>query len=234
MKRRSGGGARPTQELLPGTPQGARGGDAGWGHEQEAWNLGHGIVAGLDEVGRGALAGPVVVGAVVFPVGTQLTGLRDSKLLSAARREALAGEIREQALCWSLGMAGPEEVDSLNVLEATFVAMRRALTLLVPAPEMLLLDALRLPGNHIPQRRLVKGDRVCASIAAASILAKVERDGLMVEFDRIYTYYCFGENKGYGTPAHLAALESRGPCPIHRLSFRRVKVPQEPQSSLLG
>ncbi len=234
MKRRSASGGQPAQELLPGTPSGARGPDAGWGHEQQAWNRGHGNVAGLDEVGRGALAGPVVVGAVVFPEGTDLAGLRDSKLLSAVRRERLAGEIRKQARCWSLGVAEAEEVDRLNVLEATFVAMRRALSDLAVTPDLLLLDAVRLPGSEISQRRLVKGDRLCASIAAASILAKVERDRRMVEFHRIYTYYCFGENKGYGTPAHLAALESRGPCPIHRLSFRRVVGPKGRQDTLLA
>lgn len=234
MKRRSGSAGQPAQELLPGTPSGARGRDAGWGHEQQAWSRGHGNVAGLDEVGRGALAGPVVVGAVVFPEGTDLAGLRDSKLLSAAHRERLAGEIRKQARCWSLGVAEAAEVDRLNVLEATFVAMRRALSDLVVTPDLLLLDAVRLPGSEIAQRRLVKGDRLCASIAAASILAKVERDRRMVEFDRIYTYYCFGENKGYGTPVHLAALEKRGPCPIHRLSFRRVLGPQERQGTLLA
>ena len=114
------------------------------------------------------------------------------------------------------------------------MAMRRAVSHLLVTPDLLLLDAVRLPGSEIAQRRLVKGDRLCASIAAASILAKVERDRRMVEFDRIYAYYCFGENKGYGTPAHLAALENQGPCPIHRLSFRRVLGPQERQGTLLA
>jgi ribonuclease HII len=188
----------------------------------------------MDEVGRGALAGPVVVGAVIFPPGTDLEGLRDSKMLSAARREQLAGTIRNMATSWSVGVADAQEVDRLNVLEATFVAMRQALERLAVPPDLLLLDAVRLPGTSIAQRRLVKGDRLCASIAAASILAKVERDRRMVEFDRIHTYYGFGENKGYGTPAHLEALKTRGPCPIHRRSFRRVLGPEETQGPLLA
>jgi ribonuclease HII len=223
---------KPSQELLPGTPQEPAGPDAGWGHEQQAWADGYRLVAGLDEVGRGALAGPVVVAAVVFAPGADLPGLRDSKALSAQRREELAGEIRDAARCWTVAAVDAQVVDRVNVLEATYVAMRQAVAQLPSTPDLLLLDAVRLPGTEIPQRRLVRGDRLCASIAAASILAKIERDRCMVEFDRIYTYYRFGENKGYGTPAHLAALERQGPCPIHRLSFRRVRGREDPQDRL--
>jgi ribonuclease HII len=188
-------------------------------------------VAGLDEVGRGALAGPVVVAATVFPVGSRLDGLRDSKLLSPARREALAVEIRRHASVVSVERIEAAEVDRLNVLEATLLAMSRAIERMSPPPDYLLVDALRLPGVTIPQRRLIHGDRVCASIAAASIVAKVERDRMMVEFDGTYPYYGFGDHKGYGTRVHLAALETRGPCPIHRRSFRRV-LPDPPRRGL--
>lgn len=210
------------QEPLPGAPAGPAGLDAGWTFEDEAWAAGYRRVAGLDEVGRGALAGPVVVAAVVLPPGCRLAGLRDSKLLSPDRREALAGEIRRQALSISIARIDAGTVDRVNVLEATLLGMVEAAGGLVPAADFLLIDALRLPGVDLPQRRIVHGDRLSATIAAASIVAKVERDRLMVEFDRTYPYYGFGDHKGYGTQAHLAALEGRGPCPIHRRSFHRV------------
>jgi len=211
-----------SQASFPGTRTAGAGGDAGWEHEEEAWASGAVRVAGLDEVGRGALAGPVVVAATVFPVGSRLEGMRDSKLLSPARRTELADLIRRQASAVTVERIEADEVDRLNVLEATLLAMLRAIDRMSPPPDYLLVDALRLPGLTIPQRRLVHGDRVCASIAAASIVAKVERDRLMVEFAGTYPYYGFGDHKGYGTRAHLAALETRGPCPIHRRSFRRV------------
>lgn len=178
-------------------------------------------MAGIDEVGRGALAGPVVAAAVIFPPGFQMDGLRDSKLLSPRRREALAAEVRRRATAVAVEEAAAPVVDRVNVLEATLVAMSRAVSHLDPAPDFLLLDAVRLPGSEIPQRRLVQGDRLCASVAAASIVAKVERDRLMVEFDRSYPYYGFGRHKGYGTREHLEALRSRGPSPIHRRTFLR-------------
>jgi ribonuclease HII len=212
---------RPSQPGLPGSPPAAAGRDAGWGFEERCWGGGYRAVAGLDEVGRGALAGPVVVAAVVFHPGDRLAGLRDSKLLGAPRREVLAGEIRRRAATVVVERSEPDLVDRVNVLEATLLAMRRAVERLDPAPDLLLLDALRLPGLLIPQRRLVHGDRLCASVAAASIVAKVERDRLMVEFDRCYPYYGFGQHKGYGTKAHLDALRSRGPSPIHRRTFLR-------------
>jgi len=220
-----------SQSSLPGAPAGAAGGDAGWGHEDEAWASGALRVAGLDEGGRGALAGPVVVAATVFPAGSRMSGLRDSKLLTPARRAELAVAIRQHATAVTVERIEAEEVDRINVLEATLLAMSRAVERMSPPPDYLLVDALRLPGITIPQRRLIHGDRVCASIAAASIIAKVERDRLMVEFDGTYPYYGFGDHKGYGTRAHLAALETRGPCPIHRRSFRRV-LPDPPSRGL--
>jgi len=220
-----------SQASFPGALTAGARGDAGWGHEDEAWAAGALRVAGLDEVGRGALAGPVVVAATIFPVGTRLGGLRDSKLLTPARRAALDIVIRQHVSSVTVERIEADEVDRLNVLEATLLAMSRAIERLSPPPDFLLVDALRLPGVTIPQRRLVHGDRVCASIAAASIVAKVERDRLMVEFEATYPYYGFGDHKGYGTRAHLAALETRGPCPIHRRSFRRV-LPDPPRRGL--
>jgi ribonuclease HII len=211
-----------TQDALPGVPAPALARDAGWGFEDDAWAAGYRRVAGLDEVGRGALAGPVVVAAVVLPRGCRLPGLRDSKLLGPRRREGLAAQIRSEALAISVARVEADTVDRVNVLEATLLAMTEAVRRLDPAADFLLIDALRLPGVVVPQRRLVHGDRLSATIAAASIVAKVERDRLMVEFDRTYPYYGFGDHKGYGTQAHLDALESRGPCPIHRRSFHRV------------
>jgi ribonuclease HII len=219
--------------MLPGTPGDPAGRDAGWEHERRAWEAGYRRVAGLDEAGRGALAGPVVAAAVVFGEAVEITSLRDSKALSARQRERLEEEIRDSAVAWGVGSVAPAEVDRLNVLQATLLAMRLALEEIDSPADLLLLDAVRLPGIDTPQRRLVGGDRVCASIAAASILAKVARDRQMVEFDRTYPYYGFGENKGYGTPAHLDALERRGPSPIHRFTFRRVRRPKDPESPLL-
>jgi len=214
--------SRPRQAALPGEPKAPTGRDAGWVFESRAWAQGFRAVAGVDEVGRGALAGPVLAAAVVFPPGCRPTGLRDSKLLTPARREALALEITDQAAAVALARVEADVVDRINVLQATLVAMSRAVALLAVRPDFLLLDAVRMPGTRLPQRRIVHGDRLSASIAAASIIAKVERDRLMVEFGKTYPYYGFGEHKGYGTRAHIEALERLGPSPIHRRSFRRV------------
>ena len=214
---------RPSQQPLPGTPESSGGPDAGWEHETLAWRGGYRVVAGIDEVGRGALAGPVFAAAVVFPPGTALEGLRDSKLLSPRRRAALSVTIRATALAVQVARVEAEDVDRWNVLEATLHAMRNAVMKLAPGADLLLLDAVRLPGAEVPQRQLVKGDRLCASIAAASVIAKVERDHAMVEFDRTYPYYGFGRHKGYGTREHFEALESRGPSPIHRRTFLRME-----------
>ena len=190
--------------------------------ESRAWRAGYRAVAGIDEVGRGALAGPVLAAAVIFPPGCRLSELRDSKLLSPARRATLAEVVQDRAAATALARVDADLVDRVNVLQATLVAMSQAATALSVPPDFLLLDAVRLPGSDLPQRRLVRGDWLSASIAAASIIAKVERDRLMVEFDKAYPYYGFGEHKGYGTRAHLAALQRLGPSPIHRRSFRRV------------
>lgn len=212
-------GAR--QPALPGSPSAPEGREAGWEFERLAWEDGRVAVAGVDEVGRGALAGPVVVAAVIFPPGSEMEGLRDSKLLSPRRRELLAGTIRERAAGIVLERIEADVVDRVNILEATLLGASRAVSRIRPRPDLVLLDALRLPGCSVPQRRLVRGDRLSASVAAASILAKVERDRLMVEFDRSYPYYGFGRHKGYGTREHLEALRRRGPSPIHRRTFLR-------------
>lgn len=207
--------------MLPGTPSPPEHREAGWEFERLAWKDGRVAVVGVDEVGRGALAGPLVVAAVIFPSGSEMGGLRDSKQLPPGRRELLAGAIRERAVGIALERIDPDVVDRINVLEATLLGASRVVSRIRPRPDLVLLDALRLPGCTVPQRQLVRGDRLSASVAAASIVAKVERDRLMVEFDRSYPYYGFGRHKGYGTREHLEALRRRGPSPIHRRTFLR-------------
>ena len=193
-----------------------------YGFEREAWGQGLRRIAGVDEVGRGPLAGPVVAAAVILDPGRRIPGLRDSKLLTESQRERLAEEIWAHALAVGLGEADPATIDKINILEATRLAMRRALSRLENPPQLVLIDAVRLPALDYPQRAIVKGDRRCASIAAASIVAKVHRDRLMTEWDRRYPRYGFAEHKGYGTSTHQAALRRYGPCPLHRRSFRGV------------
>ncbi|MGH7320074.1 MAG: ribonuclease HII [Candidatus Rokuibacteriota bacterium] len=190
--------------------------------EEAAWARGlH--VAGVDEAGRGPLAGPVVAAAVVLDPACRIDGLRDSKLCSARQRRHLARMIRDQALGWTVCRVGSARIDTVNILEATWRAMRRALRRLSVTPALVLVDGrMRVPGILWPQRAIVRGDRRCASIAAASILAKVARDAFMVRVDRVYPGYGFRLHKGYATTAHLDALARLGPCPLHRRSFRRV------------
>ena len=176
-------------------------------------------ICGIDEAGRGPLAGPVVAGAVILPKDCEILFLNDSKKLSEKKREALFLEIQEKAETWSVGVVGPEVIDEINILQATYQAMREAIAGLKVQPGLLLNDAVTIPGVEIPQVPIVKGDAKSLSIAAASIMAKVTRDHLMVEYDQIYPQYGFGKHKGYGTAAHIAALKEYGPCPIHRRSF---------------
>jgi ribonuclease HII len=194
-----------------------------YAQERTAWSQGL-RVAGIDEVGRGPLAGPVVVAAVILdPAAPAIDGLRDSKLLTPRQRRQLAGEIRLRAVAWAVGRAGPRRIDALNILQATWHAMRHTLRRLTIAPGLVLVDGhLRIPGLGCPQRAIVEGDRRSASVAAASILAKVARDGFMIRADRRYPGYEFRRHKGYATAAHLEALARLGPCPLHRRSFRRV------------
>lgn len=178
-----------------------------------------GRIAGIDEVGRGPLAGPVVACAVILPTDHPILYLNDSKRLSAKKRDELYETITSEAVSWALGMESHEVIDDINILQATYSAMRKAIEQLDPKAEFLLIDAVTIPRVTIPQCPIVHGDGLSASIAAASIVAKVTRDRLMDDYDRIYPEYGFARNKGYGTAEHIAAIKRCGPCPIHRRSF---------------
>jgi ribonuclease HII len=191
--------------------------------EDEARAGGHRLIAGVDEVGRGALAGPVVAAAVILNPDAPLPeGLDDSKKLTPLQRERIAGELKETALCYGVGLIPPEEIDSTNILIATRRAMCHALGELKPCADFLLIDALQLREIALPQRAIIRGDSISASIAAASVIAKTYRDALMRDYDSVYPEYGFASHVGYGTRAHLAALRTHGACPIHRRSFRGV------------
>jgi len=196
--------------------------------ERELWTQGFERIAGVDEVGVGPLAGPVVAGAVVFPRDARIRGVDDSKKLSSAARARLAEEIRARALAVSVGVVEVADIDRLNIYHAALEAMRRAVIGLGAVPDHLLVDARRVPGVTLPQLALVKGDARSFSIAAASIVAKVARDAMMVELDAIYPQYGFADHKGYGTRVHLDALERYGPCPAHRRSYAPVRQPVLP------
>jgi ribonuclease HII len=187
--------------------------------ERELWASGITRVAGVDEVGVGPLAGPVVAAAVVFGRGARVPGVDDSKRLTPMRREALSTVIRETALAYAVALVEPDEIDRINVYRATLTAMRRALDGLAIAPEHVLVDARRIPGCDLPQEAIVKGDARCHAIAAASILAKTTRDAVMLRYEDEYPGYGFGEHKGYSTQAHRDAIRRLGPCAIHRRSF---------------
>jgi ribonuclease HII len=176
-------------------------------------------ICGIDEAGRGPLSGPVVAGAVILPKDCQILYLNDSKKLSEKRREELFLEIQEKAVAWNVGIVGPEVIDEINILQATYQAMRKAIAGLCVQPDLLLNDAVTIPGVDIMQIPIVKGDAKSVSIAAASVMAKVTRDHMMYEYDKLYPEYGFAKHKGYGTAAHIAALKEYGPCPIHRRTF---------------
>ena len=176
-------------------------------------------ICGIDEAGRGPLAGPVVAGAVVLPKGCRILYINDSKKLSEARRELLYDEIMEKAVAVGLGFASPEKIDEVNILQATYIAMRQAIAELAVAPDLLLNDAVTIPEVSVKQVPIIKGDAKSISIGAASIIAKVTRDRLMKEYDAIMPEYGFAQNKGYGTKEHIEALQKYGPSPIHRKSF---------------
>ena len=177
------------------------------------------IFAGIDEAGRGPLAGPVVAAAVIMPKDCPLLYINDSKKLSAAKREELFDQIMDQAVSVGLGMASPARIDEINILQATYEAMREAVSQLDPVPELLINDAVIIPGLSVSQKSVIKGDAKCYSIAAASIIAKVTRDRIMEQYDSLYPEYGFAAHKGYGSAAHIAALKEYGACPIHRRSF---------------
>lgn len=176
-------------------------------------------ICGIDEAGRGPLAGPVVAGAVVLPKDCEILFLNDSKKLSEKRREELFLEIKEKAVAWSVGIVGPDVIDEINILQATYEAMRRAVEGLSVVPDILLNDAVTIPGLEMMQVPIIKGDAKSVSIAAASILAKVTRDHMMKEYDTLFPEYGFAKHKGYGTAVHTGALREFGPCPIHRRTF---------------
>lgn len=178
-----------------------------------------GLVCGIDEVGRGPLAGPVVAGAVILPLDCNILYINDSKKLSAKKREELYPIILEEAVSVGIGMVSPQRIDEINILQATYEAMREAIDKLSIKPDILLNDAVTIPGISIRQIPIVKGDAKSISIGAASIIAKVTRDRLMEEYDSILPEYGFASNKGYGTKAHIEALKAYGPTPIHRKSF---------------
>ena len=198
-------------------------------YEKKAWSAGARLVAGVDEVGRGSLFGCVVAAAVILAPDYRVRGLRDSKLLPAERREVLAERIREHAVAWAVAAVDAARIDQINIYHASRQAMREAVALLAPVPDHLLIDALRIDCGQ-PQVAIVHGDALSASIAAASILAKVERDRMMRDWDAVFPAYGLASHKGYSTPKHLAALREFGPTPLHRQSFAPVwqnPVPQE-------
>jgi ribonuclease HII len=177
------------------------------------------FICGIDEAGRGPLAGPVVAGAVILPKGLKIPYLNDSKQVSEKRREALYDIIMEQAVAVGTGIISPERIDEVNILQATYEAMRQAVSSLKPYPQILLNDAVIIPGIDLPQVKIIKGDAKSLSIAAASIIAKVTRDRMMRAYHELFPEYGFDKNKGYGSKEHIEKLQEIGPCPIHRRSF---------------
>ncbi len=190
-----------------------------WQYEDALYSQGFSVICGVDEVGRGPLAGPVCAAAVILPSHLQIPGLDDSKKLSDKRRRELAPVIMEQALAYGIAFASPEEIDQINILQATFLAMERALGQLSLRPDYMLLDGNREKDFGLPVQTIVKGDSLSANIAAASVLAKVTRDDFMLRMAQEYPGYGFEIHKGYGTKAHYEALDTYGPCAIHRRSF---------------
>ena len=191
-------------------------------YEARAWKTGVTRLAGIDEAGRGPLAGPVVAAAVIIGPERRIKGLADSKLLTAEQREALFDRITARAVAVGVGIVDHETIDRINILQATRLAMAEALARLTVAPDLVITDFVALSNLTCPQRNLVDGDARCASVAAASIVAKVTRDRLMLDADRSFPEYGFVRHKGYATPEHLAALDRWGPCPLHRRTFAGV------------
>ncbi|OXX84426.1 ribonuclease HII [Paraclostridium benzoelyticum] len=187
--------------------------------ENEGYEKGYTYIGGIDEAGRGPLAGPVVAAVVVFKPGTKIEGINDSKKLSEAKRDELFDIIRDQALDYGIGIVQREEIDEYNILNATYMAMKKAINCLKKSPDYLLVDAAHVPDVSIDQKSIIKGDSKSISIAAASILAKVTRDSIMYEYDKMYPEYGFASHKGYGTDQHYKAIREHGITTIHRRSF---------------
>jgi ribonuclease HII len=200
-------------------------------YEKQAWAGGAHMVAGVDEVGRGSLFGPVVAAAVILDPNYRIRGLRDSKLLPRPRREQLASRIRERCVCWAVAAVDAARIDEINIYQASRQAMLQAVSQLQPCPDHLLVDAVRID-HSCAQTSIIHGDALSASIAAASILAKVERDRMLREWDPIYPLYGLASNKGYCTPKHIAALREHGPSPLHRQSFAPVWMANAKQELL--
>jgi ribonuclease HII len=216
-----------TSPTVSASPRRRRISLVGTAFEDEARTRGHRLIAGVDEVGRGALAGPVVAAAVILnPEAALPVGLDDSKKLTREARERIGEELRQSVLAYSIGLVEPDEIDRINILEATRRAMLAALGQLDPCADFVLIDALHLKECALPQRAIIRGDSISASIAAASVIAKTHRDALMRALHDVYPDYNFAQHVGYGTRAHYAALREHGACPIHRKSFRGV-LPEE-------
>jgi ribonuclease HII len=195
-----------------------------WASERMAREMGYEVVAGIDEVGLGPLAGPAVAAAVVLPIAVRLSGLDDSKKLTHPQREALDRAIRRRAVAFGIGAAGPDVIDAQGLIRARQIAMTNAVQALAIPAEYLLVDAWDVPDLPLPQMCVVKGDATCASIMAASVVAKVHRDRLMIDYDRQFPGYGFAEHKGYATRAHQRALRELGPSPIHRMSWAPIRA----------
>ena len=190
-----------------------------WLIENEIYEEGFQLLCGVDEAGRGPLAGPVCAAACILPRGEEIPGLNDSKKLSEKKREELYDVITEKAVTFGIAFASVEEIEAMNILNATYLAMNRAIEMLEPVPELALIDGNRNQAIQIPSRCIVKGDARCADIAAASVLAKVTRDRYMLDLAEQYPQYAFEKHKGYGTALHYSALREYGPSPVHRMSF---------------
>lgn len=197
--------------------------DTNFEYETAFWRQGFDAVAGVDEVGAGCLAGPVVAAAVILPREVTIEKLRDSKMLSPAQREKIALQIKDVAVAWAIGLSTPAEIDEINIRQADFLAMRRALGGLKIKYNAVLCDGFLIPDLDVRQQAIIKGDQKSKSIAAASIVAKVYRDALMVEYEAHYPGYGFAQHKGYGTAEHCTALNKLGPCLIHRQSYAPVR-----------
>lgn len=201
-----------------------------WQHEKAAMNKGYEFIIGTDEAGRGPLAGPVVAAAVVLPRNCKLRGINDSKKLTPLHRDVLYEQIKRASICYGISEVSPQVIDEINILEATRLAMQDAVEQLKPIGDFILVDGWENPRFTLPQEGIIKGDSKSISIAAASILAKVHRDRLMMIYDKVYPNYGFGEHKGYPTANHLAAVKQYGPCPIHRRTFKPIRLLLEDQS----
>jgi ribonuclease HII len=191
--------------------------------EETAYRNGFTRIAGIDEAGRGPLAGPVSAAAVILPAGLNIEGVTDSKKLTPAKRELLYDAIMSQALAVGIGIVSPAEIDQINILQATRLAMRKAVEQLMPQADFLLIDGITTINSNLPQKTVKKGDSLSLSIAAASIIAKVTRDRIMIKMDKLYPGYGFSGHKGYGSQSHLLAIKTLGPSPIHRITFGGVK-----------